>query len=155
MNRISVDKYVWEQIAKAKSIGKAYVNAPEPQWSALWILFGECPLGNDFEDESVYFDRADTCLDDEWVHVMPPLADESSEENSYEHIDDSDDEDPLWWAFVQEYYALDSGTASANNHSMTIRRPATSGYDTPLQQSPQKDVATPSSYAPNDLDPSE
>ncbi|KAK4415906.1 hypothetical protein Salat_2698000 [Sesamum alatum] len=64
-NTISTDKYVWEQIAKAKTIGKCYVKAPEPQWNALWILFGEWPSDDDDEDESVYFDRVGTCLDDE------------------------------------------------------------------------------------------
>ncbi|KAK4434862.1 hypothetical protein Salat_0649100 [Sesamum alatum] len=34
-NHISTDDYTWEQIAKVKSIGKAYVNAVEPQWTAL------------------------------------------------------------------------------------------------------------------------
>ncbi|KAK4416802.1 hypothetical protein Salat_2505700 [Sesamum alatum] len=61
-NIISADTYVWEQIAKAKSIGKCYVKAPEPQWSALWILFGEWTGDDSDEDESVYFDRASTCL---------------------------------------------------------------------------------------------
>ncbi|KAK4420108.1 hypothetical protein Salat_2423700, partial [Sesamum alatum] len=123
--------------------------------SALWVLSGECPSDIDFEDESVYFDRADTCLDDEWVHVMPPSAYDSSGDSSYDHIDDRGDDNPSWWAFVQEYYASDSGTPSVNNHSMTIRRPATSGYGTPSQQSPQKEVATPSSCASNDPDLSE
>ncbi|KAK4435017.1 hypothetical protein Salat_0664700 [Sesamum alatum] len=151
-NRISTDKYVWEQIAKAKSIGKAYVNTPEPQWSALWILFGECPSGNDFEDESVFFDCVGTCLDDEWVHDRPPSSNESSNDNSYGYIEDSDYDDPSWWPFVQEYYASDSGTTSVNKHSNAIHRPAMSGYGTPSAQSSQKDAATPSSCASNDLD---
>ncbi|KAK4441530.1 hypothetical protein Salat_0487900 [Sesamum alatum] len=121
-NMISADKYVWEQIAKAKTIGKCYVKAPEPQWSALWILFGEWPSDDSDEDESVYFDRAGTCLDESGSilkhhRLMTPM----------------------------ETHRLAMIT-------MTIRHPATSGYATPPPQSPNKDMATPSSMASNDPD---
>ncbi|KAK4426559.1 hypothetical protein Salat_1424500 [Sesamum alatum] len=118
-NQISVDNYLWEQIAK---------------------------------DEDVYFDRAGTCLDDEWVHNGPPPSEESSDDNSYCDIDDSGKEDLSWWAFIQVYYASNSGTASVNKHPSTICRPTTSGYGTPKNQSPQRDAATPNSCASNDLD---
>ncbi|KAK4435697.1 hypothetical protein Salat_0733200 [Sesamum alatum] len=123
-NTISADDYVWEQIAKAKTIGKCYVNAPERQWTSLWVLFGECTGDFDDEEESIFFDRAGTCLDDEWVHPNKTLSDSSSENSSDGHSDELGMEDPSWWAFVQEYYASDSGTASVNTYSATIRRPA-------------------------------
>ncbi|KAK4428978.1 hypothetical protein Salat_1197800 [Sesamum alatum] len=107
-NIISMDKYVWEQIAKS-------------------------PSGNDFEDESVFFDHAGTCLDDEWVHDKLTSSDESSQDNSYGIIDNSNDDDLSCWAFVKEYYASDSKTASVNKHPNMIRRTATSGYCTPLE----------------------
>ncbi|KAK4435367.1 hypothetical protein Salat_0700100 [Sesamum alatum] len=135
-----------------KSIGKAYVNAIEPQWTALWILFGEYKTSNNWEDEDVFFDHAGTCLDDEWVQNGPPPSEESSDDNSYSDIANSGKEDPSWWDFIQEYYASDSGTASVNKHPSMIGRPATSGYGTPKNQSPQRDVATPSSCASNDPD---
>ncbi|KAK4434318.1 hypothetical protein Salat_0594600 [Sesamum alatum] len=119
-NMILADKYVWEQIAKAKTIDKCYVKEPEPQWSALWILFGEWPADDDDEDESVYFDRAGTCLDDEWVHAKAPPADDSYGDSSFGHDHDVVPEEPSWWAFVQEYYASNSGTDSVNTHSRTI-----------------------------------
>ncbi|KAK4424858.1 hypothetical protein Salat_1679400 [Sesamum alatum] len=151
-NIISADTYVWEQIAKAKSIAKCYVKAPEPQWSVLWILFGEWIGDDSDEDESVYFDRAGTCLDDEWVTNKAPPADDSYGDSSFGNDHDVEREEPSWWAFVQEYYASDSGTGSVNTHTRTIRRPATSGFATPLPQSPIKDVNTPSSVASNDPD---
>ncbi|KAK4422008.1 hypothetical protein Salat_2151500, partial [Sesamum alatum] len=62
----------------AKTIGKCYINALEPQWTSLLILFGECTADFDNEEESVYFDRAGTYLDDEWVHPNIPPVDDSS-----------------------------------------------------------------------------
>ncbi|KAK4412541.1 hypothetical protein Salat_2901200 [Sesamum alatum] len=151
-NIISADTYVWEQIAKAKSIGKCYVKAPEPQWSALWILFGEWTGDDSDEDESVYFDRAGTCLDDKWVTNKAPPADDSYDDSSFGNDHDVEREEPSWWAFVQEYYASDSGIESVNTHTRTIRHPTTSGFATPPPQSPIKDVNTPSSVASNDPD---
>ncbi|KAK4421595.1 hypothetical protein Salat_2110100 [Sesamum alatum] len=99
-NTIYADDYVWEQIAKAKTIGKCYVNAPERQWTSLWVLFGECTGDFDDEEEAIFFDRAGTCLDDEWVHPNKPLHDASSEDSSDGHNDELGLDDPSWWDFV-------------------------------------------------------
>ncbi|KAK4429246.1 hypothetical protein Salat_1224900 [Sesamum alatum] len=98
------------------------------------------------------FDRGGTCLDDEWVTNKAPPADDSYGDSSFGNDHDVEQEEPSWWAFVQEYYASDSGTGSVNTHTRTIRRPATSGFATPPPQSPIKDVNTPSSVASNDPD---
>ncbi|KAK4416634.1 hypothetical protein Salat_2488900 [Sesamum alatum] len=66
---------------RVKSIGKAYVNAVEPQWTALWILFGEITRNNDWDDEDVFFDRAGLCVDDGWVHNGNAPSDETSYES--------------------------------------------------------------------------
>ncbi|KAK4438564.1 hypothetical protein Salat_0190900 [Sesamum alatum] len=120
------------------------------------LHFGFCLVNvkreNDWEDDDVFFNRAGTCLDDEWVHNGPPLSEDSSHNNSYGQLDDSGNDDPSWWAFIPEYYASDSGTTSVNKHPSTIRHLAMSGYGTPNNQSPQKETTTPSSYASNDPD---
>ncbi|KAK4429050.1 hypothetical protein Salat_1205000 [Sesamum alatum] len=92
-NTISADDY-------AKTIGKCYVNAPERQWTLLWVLFGECTGDFDDEKETIFFDRDGTCLDDEWVHPNKTLSDASSENSSDGHSDELGMEDPSWWAFV-------------------------------------------------------
>ncbi|KAK4430741.1 hypothetical protein Salat_0835800, partial [Sesamum alatum] len=115
-NHISADDYTWEQIATVKSIGKANVNAVEPQWTALWILFGEITTINDWDDEDVFFDRAGTCVDDGWVHNGNAPSDDTSYESPNDDTTDNDNDDPSWWAFIQEYYASDSGTGSVNIH---------------------------------------
>ncbi|KAK4432987.1 hypothetical protein Salat_1060900 [Sesamum alatum] len=114
--------------------------------------YKEWPSDESDEDESVYFDRAGTCLDDEWVNTKAPPADDSYGDSSFGHDHDVESEEPSWWAFVQEYYASDSGTDSVNTNTRTIRRPVTSGYATLPPQSPNKDMATPSSVASNDPD---
>ncbi|KAK4424895.1 hypothetical protein Salat_1683100 [Sesamum alatum] len=149
-NHISADDYTWEQIAKVKSIGKAYVNAVEPQWTALWILFGEITTINDWDDEDVFFDRAGTCVDDGWVHNGNAPSDDTSYESPNNDTADNGNDDPSWWAFIQEYYASDSGTGSVNANPSTIRQPAPSGYCTPTKESPKMDAGTPSSCASND-----
>ncbi|KAK4394007.1 hypothetical protein Sango_1871500 [Sesamum angolense] len=71
-NIISTDDYVWEQISKAKKIGKAYVRPVEPHWSALLMLVGDCGSDDSGDNEQDFFDPSGTCPDDGWVHEIPP-----------------------------------------------------------------------------------
>ncbi|KAK4424911.1 hypothetical protein Salat_1684700 [Sesamum alatum] len=113
--------------------------APEPQWSALWILFGEWHGDDSDEDESIYFDRAGTCLDDEWVNTKAPRPMTRMETPRLATITMSNRKNPL-------------GTGNVNTQTRTVRRPATSGFATLPPQSPNKDVNTPSSVVSNDPD---
>ncbi|KAL0395377.1 UNVERIFIED_CONTAM: hypothetical protein Slati_4503900 [Sesamum latifolium] len=59
---------------------------------------------------------------------------------------------PSWWAFIQEYYASDTDTGSANMNVGKICRPPRTEPQSPTQPSSHNSNATPSSCASNEPD---
>ncbi|KAL0301354.1 UNVERIFIED_CONTAM: hypothetical protein Sradi_6412200 [Sesamum radiatum] len=114
------------------------------------MLFGDCSEDDNVEDEQDFFDPFGTCPDDGWVHEIPPSVEESSEYESDNYMDADSELDPSWWAFIQEYYASDTDTASVNMDMGNNRRRPTSDPQSPIQPSNHNSNATPSSCASNE-----
>ncbi|KAL2228792.1 UNVERIFIED_CONTAM: hypothetical protein Sindi_1858900 [Sesamum indicum] len=117
----------------------------------LCILFGNDWFDDSLEDNSEFFDPSGTCVDDGWVHDIPPREEDFDSYHSWISYTSSDG-DPSWWAFVQEYYASDRDPESVNKLTNTNRRPPPNQDHSPTIIGSQKSATTPSSCASIDSD---
>ncbi|KAL0434925.1 UNVERIFIED_CONTAM: hypothetical protein Sradi_0200400 [Sesamum radiatum] len=117
------------------------------------MLFGECGSDDNVEDEQEFFDLSGTCVDDGCVHEPSPSTDDCLEYESDSYMEASSEDDPSWWAFIQEYYASDTDTGSVNKEVGKVRRPPSlNATPSPIKPSSHNSNATPSSCASNDPD---